>query len=358
MSESVTPASGDDNTKILVFHPISGYSKTNTEKGVSQYAKYLSQQGYTVKLAIYEDDSSEGIHIPGVEVDYISVTDGPRLRKTTRYLLTCDTDVILTQYFFEKTHLIWAIIAWIRGIDYHMMVDHTPGIPPLTQSIKFKHKIKLFILSIFAGRLFTKTQQSMDQLVSIYSGIQNKIEVLPSGISDKYFNIENRESKTVTYVGRLEKDKDVESLLRGFNMVKADHPDWCLEIVGEGKAYPDINTENVIFRGYLDGEDLLDIYSKSDIFCQPSLHESFSNVLIEAAASETAIISTDVGVASTLLEDNGIIINKNDPVDIADKLDFYMTNPEERRKDASRLREKAESYRLGEVSEIISKHIQ
>lgn len=347
-------------TKILILHPIPGYSHTNTRKGVSQYAKYLNEAGYDVTLAIYEDEHNhdKDISIPGVEIDRISIIGNSSVWKTIQYLLRCDTDILLTQYFFEKRHLLWAAIMRSRNIPHLMMIDHTPDIPPLTPSMVLKHKIKLYILYNLSVHMYVKTNESMEQLESIYPKLKGKIGLLPSGVEDKFFEINNQETKTVVYVGRLGGDKNVKSLLKGFNKIKHKYDQWTLEIAGEGEQYPSIDTKNVVFHGHLDQDGVCDLYSKADIFCQPSSHESFSNVLIEAAASETAIISTRVGVAPALLEGAGIFINKRDPEDIAEKLDTYMSNTERRQLDSKRLREKATEYKINEVTKILDDQIQ
>jgi len=143
----------------------------------------------------------------------------------------------------------------------------------------------------------------------------------------------------------------------GFNKIKDNYEDWTLEIAGSGKEYNEIDKEGIRFYGHVETPELIDLYAKAEIFCLPSLHESFGNVLVEAAAAENAIISTDVGVAPELLDSAGLFINKDDCADIAEKLQIYIEDEEKRAADAERLRKNAEEYRIDEVTKTLLRYI-
>ncbi|MGB9931510.1 glycosyltransferase family 4 protein [Haloarcula amylolytica] len=346
-------------TDITILHLIPNYSQTNLKKGVSQYAKSLSEMGHDVTLVIYETkkNEDENLDIPNVEIDRISIRDESKLIRTTSYILSCDTDVIISQNVLEKRYLIWVALAWAQGIDFLMKIDYTPGIPPLTPSIRIKHRVKLQILSEFCRGLFVPTQNAADELVSIYPKLDHRVQSLPSGYNDEYF-VERKESnKSILYAGRLVSDKGVRDLICGFNKIKDEYSNWTLEIAGDGKIYDDMNKENVQFHGHVETQELIDLYAKAEIFCLPSLHESFGNVLVEAAGAETAIISTEVGVAPELLDGAGLFINKRDSDDIAEKLRTYIDNDDKRRADAKKLKQNAKNYKIERVTKIISEYL-
>lgn len=349
--------------KITIIHPISNYKQVNTKKGVSQYSKYLSNHGHDVELIVYQTDpkESDAINIEGVTVRSIATTRiWKKILITALILIFSQSSLVITQ-FFGKKDLIWAPICRIKGIKYAIIADHTPHQDKIPKGIYYKTKIKLGILSPLIHTFFVRTADSRDELIFIWPQIESKTQILPSGVDDAYFSINNKthEANTLIYVGRLIDDKNVEILLEAFNEIKDEYSDWELHIAGIGPKNYDIkDRRRIIFRGFLQEEELLELYSQADILCLPSLHESFSNVLLEAAATQTAVVSTKVGIAPELLEEAGLIIEKNDVSDTKTKLSKYMENTKLREKDAKELREKAKRYKLSELSSEIKELIQ
>ena len=101
------------------------------------------------------------------------------------------------------------------------------------------------------------------------------------------------------YVGRLAPEKDVKTLL---NVAKSIPPEIDKDIqwvwVGDGPLREELENEaprNVIFTGYLNGEELAEIYCASDLFVFPSSTETFGNVVLEALASGTPVIGANSG---------------------------------------------------------------
>ncbi|MGG3467443.1 glycosyltransferase family 1 protein [Neobacillus pocheonensis] len=117
------------------------------------------------------------------------------------------------------------------------------------------------------------------------------------GISKKYL---------LTYVGRLAPEKDVETLLAVAKAMPADLNEqiqWY--VVGDGPLRKELQKEapsNMTFTGYLTGERLAEIYSASDLFVFPSPTETFGNVVIEALASGTPVITANSGGVKNIIK--------------------------------------------------------
>ena len=73
----------------------------------------------------------------------------------------------------------------------------------------------------------------------------------------------------------------------------------------------------VIFYGRVKHEKLSELYRKSNIFIMPSINEGMSNTVLEAMASGLPIITTRTGGTKELINGNGIIIEKQYPMDIS-----------------------------------------
>ena len=340
------------DNKFTILHPIPNYKQVNTRKGVSQYASALAAKGHDVELVIYDSKNSntEQIDIEGVEIRRIAADGIWRIFSVIPVLLQCKSDVFLTQ-FFGKKDFIWAPICWLCGIKYTIMFDYTPKGKEISPLLYYLIKLKLIYLSIFVNTFFAKTGRSRNELCSICPSIESQTELLSSGVGDIHFQSKDRRSrKTIMYAGRLIDDKNVGLLVEAFNQLKDQYEDWVLEIAGDGpQSYNIANTDRIEYRGFLEENELLALYARADVFCLPSLHESFSNVLIEAAAAETAIVSTEVGVAPDLLDKTGVLVDKNNIDSLKDGLEVYMVSPERADQDGQVLRKEAEKYRLSNV---------
>ncbi|MED4127774.1 glycosyltransferase [Shouchella miscanthi] len=100
-------------------------------------------------------------------------------------------------------------------------------------------------------------------------------------------------------VGRLHKQKDYVTLLRAFALVHKRNPHTALILVGDGEEREDLETfvvtaklQNAVsFVGYQ--HNPYPYMKQADVFVLSSLYEGFGNVLVEAMAAGTQIVSTD-----------------------------------------------------------------
>ena len=113
------------------------------------------------------------------------------------------------------------------------------------------------------------------------------------------------EDHAIVHVGRLAPEKNLPLLMRCYEGLKAERAGSKLVLVGDGPAraalaaqYPD-----VIFAGTLRGETLAAHFASADVFCFPSLSETFGNVTLEAMASGIATVAFDYGAAREHLRD-------------------------------------------------------
>lgn len=110
----------------------------------------------------------------------------------------------------------------------------------------------------------------------------------------------------VLMVSRLSKEKNVGFALNVFARMLRTYPRAGLVIVGDGpekralvrKAKRLGIREQVVFEGWQN--DLVSYYKTANLFLHTSLYEGLGMVLIEAAASGLPIVTSDVGVASSI----------------------------------------------------------
>ncbi len=149
-----------------------------------------------------------------------------------------------------------------------------------------------------------------EKMKIIYNGINiDEVKQLAAELPDHcYFNPKTR--PVIVAAGRLVNQKDFSTLLRAFARV-IDKVDCRLLILGEGPERENLRrlsrelgiADKVELPGFQPNP--FSFFSRSDLFVLSSFWEGFGNVLIEAMACGTAVISTDCPFGPSEIIRNG-----------------------------------------------------
>jgi glycosyltransferase involved in cell wall biosynthesis len=189
----------------------------------------------------------------------------------------------------------------------------------------------------YMDRIFVPSQATGAELES--RGIaKEKIEVIQRGIDIAFFHPSKRNgclskrynlsSKDINllYVGRISKEKNISLLVKVYREIKAVRKNVHLIMVGDGPYLPNIKKElqrlPVVFAGYLEGEDLAQIYASSDIFLFPSTADTMGNVVLETQASGLPVIVTDKGgpQENMIAGKTGFVVSADNPDAFKDRI--------------------------------------
>jgi len=141
-----------------------------------------------------------------------------------------------------------------------------------------------------------------DKIKVIYHGVNPIFKRSRDGAILKKHHLPE---KYILFVGNLEPKKNLERLIRAFDLLKkntdiphklviAGKKGWKFQSVFDTVAGLKMNNE-VIFTGYVPLEDLPVIYSMADLFAFPSLYEGFGIPPMEAMACEVPVLVSDQG---------------------------------------------------------------
>ncbi len=198
------------------------------------------------------------------------------------------------------------------------------------------------------------------EFVSKY--FQADYNVIPNGIDTRHFspNVapidELCDGKlNILFVGRLEKRKGADYLLKAYEQVKRDIPNSRLIIVGPGTKLRDKyekqvkrrSLKDVVFVGYTNYEELPRYYKTADVFCAPATGwESFGIVLLEAMAVGKPIVASNIdGYASILSHGTeGLLVTPKDEKSLAQALTSLLNDEKLRRKMGAKGILKAKEY--------------
>ena len=164
-----------------------------------------------------------------------------------------------------------------------------------------------------------------------------------------------RVSRHILFVGRLEKMKGVDTLIRAMKGLDA-----TLHIVGDGSQKEhlkhlahQLGLEHIVFRGHLIEEDLYREYAEAEIFCGLSRSEALGNVFLEAQAAGCAVIGTRVGGIPDIIMDgeSGLLVEPDDVEEARAALQRLLDDQELRNRVTGNGMRNAEKYDWKAIAE-------
>ncbi|HXY18311.1 MAG TPA: glycosyltransferase family 4 protein [Candidatus Nitrosopolaris sp.] len=143
-------------------------------------------------------------------------------------------------------------------------------------------------------------------------------------------------TKTIVYVGRLEKRKGVDWLLPAFAELQKEMPNVHLIIAGSGiranrlREYVNMeNIKNVAFPGYVTDEEKRRLLCNADLACFPSSYgEGFGIVLLEAMAVGTPLVAgSNLGYKNVMTGHGRIgLVDPEATADFANRLAVMLSD--------------------------------
>jgi glycosyltransferase involved in cell wall biosynthesis len=170
----------------------------------------------------------------------------------------------------------------------------------------------------------------------------SSISVIPYGIDTEKFrpssNGAGNEAPIILTVGRLERRKGVDVLLRAMPQIWQRFPGARVHLVGgesdiqrrELKAMaPSDKQDQVVFPGFLTRDQLISEYQHATIYVAPTQYETFGYSILEAMSCGKPVVSTRVGAVPELVEDRqtGLLVNWDDSEALGDAILELLEKP-------------------------------
>ena len=83
---------------------------------------------------------------------------------------------------------------------------------------------------------------------------------------------------------------------------------------------PVYNNENIIFTGFVQGQELEELYSNAYVYVLPSDLEGMPLSLLEAMSYGNCCLTSDIEECSDVMEDCGVTFKQSSVEDLANKL--------------------------------------
>lgn len=208
-----------------------------------------------------------------------------------------------------------------------------------------KHNWRTWLRSIYDMNVLNREARKFDVLVALHASdaeewfhylkalaIPNIVHLNETG---RYCDLE---SKRVIFVGRLNYQKGIPDLIQIWKIVHARHPDWCLDMYGDGdvRKIPATEEECMQMNIHVHAPDnaIFERYLESSLFVLTSLYESFGLVMPEAMSCGLPVVAFDcpTGPANIITDGvDGFLIRNRDIDLFADKLCLLMNSSDLRR---------------------------
>lgn len=185
----------------------------------------------------------------------------------------------------------------------------------------------------------------------------NNVLVIPNFISQINPEKSDCRNKRVVSAGRYSWEKGFDLLISAWEIVYRKHPDWRLDIYGNGNnmAYQQIADSkglSSVVRCNHAVPNLYDHYIESGFFVLSSRSEGFGLVIIEAMGVGLPVVAFACPCGpKELIDDckNGLLVEDGNIGELAEKISFLIENEAQRKKMGVAAAQTAASYTKEEI---------
>ncbi len=182
-----------------------------------------------------------------------------------------------------------------------------------------------------------------EKMQVVYSGLDGRFFQEPETSGAKILSKYDISKKYILFLGTLEPSKNINQLLQAFakfkNLQKKQNGgkfDFQLVLAGKkgwmSKAYPQIIKDlglikDVIFTGYIIGDELVPLFRGAEFFVMPSFHEGFGMTVLEAFATQTPAIVSSVASLPEIAADAALFVDPMSIEEITNAMSTLANDP-------------------------------
>lgn len=237
--------------------------------------------------------------------------------KAPRVITFHDLSFIHHPYFFSRKQKIW---HWLQDIKRQ---------------------------AYSADKIIAVSQFTKNDLVNTFGIKPEKIEVIYSGIASEFnalasvprsLSEERNDGRPyILYLGTLEPRKNIEAIIRAFNLLKAKTAfgNFCLILAGRpGWLYGNILKEaarslfrqDIIFYGPVSSVERAGLYRGAQVFVYPSFFEGFGFPPLEAQAGGCPVVAANRASLPEILGDSALFADPWRVEDLASAIELLIMN--------------------------------
>jgi glycosyltransferase involved in cell wall biosynthesis len=200
-----------------------------------------------------------------------------------------------------------------------------------------------------SARVLTVSEASKGDILRYFRVPESKINVIYNAIDERFGQAPDDEEVMrvreryqlndpfVLYAGNIKPHKNLERLIEAFHMLRRQDLEHVkLLIIGdEISKYASLRRavhryklhKHVRFFGFVADQTLAVLYRLAAVFVFPSLYEGFGLPPLEAMASGTPVVTSNVSSLPEVVGDAALLIDPYDPEAIAHAMRRVLTEP-------------------------------
>jgi len=345
------------NKKIIFVIP--SLAKGGAERVVSLLSQEFKRRGYKVKIVIFNNK---------IEYNYggeiVNINTPASSNYFVKLLRLFQRTVRLKRIFKkENPDYIFSFVesanfpCILTGGDVVVSVHNNPN-----RNCGWLQKIFIRFLYKFSNiKKIVVVSKGIEKILNRDYKLDNTITIYNPIVIDNRYKIQEGLSGYQPYilsVGRLEKQKNFEMLIKAYSKTKASK-EVKLLIVGEGserqkleKLIHNLNLEGKVF---LPGkkDNIRDYYLQSEIYVLSSKYEGFSMTLVEALSNRCACVATNCPTGpNEIIKNgfNGLLVENENENTLAEAIDRLYFDEELKNKLKNNAQKSIEHLKLEKIA--------
>src|SRR5688572_18572538 len=211
-------------------------------------------------------------------------------------------------------------------------------------------RASLWVATHRSNRVLTVSEASKRDILRYFRVPEKKIDVIYNAIDERFGQapaadeierVRERyqlDGPFILYAGNIKPHKNLERLIEAFHTLRrgGGFDNVRLLIIGdEISKYATLRRavhrhklhKHVRFLGFVSDKTLASLYRLAGVFVFPSLYEGFGLPPLEAMASGTPVITSNVSSLPEVVGDAALLIDPHEPGEIADAMRRVLTDP-------------------------------
>jgi glycosyltransferase involved in cell wall biosynthesis len=187
-----------------------------------------------------------------------------------------------------------------------------------------------------------------------------RVECIPNAVPDMNGVRAELDAKVVIAAGRLTRQKGFDRLLPAWREVAQRHPDWKLEIFGDGRERDALQSQidelgigsSARLAGYT--PELHEELARASLYVMTSREEGFPMVLIEAMGVGLPAVSVDCKTGPREIITDGVdgyVVPEEDQAALVGRMIELMDDPAKRRAFGEAARHVGETYKVSAIAD-------
>lgn len=238
--------------------------------------------------------------------------------------------------FFSPAHTTAIIhpqktIVTIHGLEY----EHCPESYSLYS--RWFHRFFIKRSCRWATKIIAVSKNTKKDLIGMYKIDEEKVSVVYNGfdsLNPPRTKKKQKDEPFLFYIGRIEKRKNIEGIIKAFEILKKEEKfDGKLILAGgPGYGYEKIKEvitsssfkNDIVELGYIGEEKKWKLLSEASVFMFPSFCEGFGIPILEAQSVGTPVLTSKLGPLDEVAGNEQVLVDPKSPNSIAKKVTHLL----------------------------------